>query len=234
MLSKGFVIVASVNKAFYYAAKKLAESVRDFHPEANITFFTHEEWIESEDRDLFDSIVTEGIPRHVRAKLWALNKTPYDITAYLDCDMMCQHEDIKDVFDLLPADLDIVFTKNRPYNAKLTNLSATEDMTCHCGFFVYRKNSKTMDLMGAWYTNYLDQSRPDYDIAHYPKDAIKWDTFTMWKLLTYGGHNIKWGYIPEPDARWNFVNGYKESELQGQETVLYHYTITKGMFREMD
>ena len=231
MFNKGFVIVASVNKSFYYAAKKLAESVRDFYPEANITFFTHEEWVEPEDRDLFDSIVTEGIPRHIRAKLWALNRTPYYITCYLDCDMMCQHEDIKDVFDLLPDDLDIVFTKNRPYNAKLTKLSATEEMTCHCGFFVYRKNSKTMDLMGAWYTEYLKQWEPDYDIAHYPKDAIKWDTFTMWKLLTYGGHDIKWSHVKEPDARWNFVNGYKQSELQGQETVLYHYTITEGMFK---
>ena len=69
-----------------------------------------------------------------------------------------------------------------------------------------------MDLMGAWYTEYLAQWKPDYDMLHYPKDARKWDTFTMWRLLTYGEKGVKWGYIAEPDARWNFVNGYHFEE----------------------
>lgn len=225
--SKGFVIVASKKKGFYRAAKKLAESIRDFWEDANITFFTHEHWVEEEDYDLFNNIITEGIPDHIRAKLWALNKTPYDITCYLDCDMVCQHEDIQNIFDLLPKSKDIVFTKNRPYNAKLTKLAEGEEMTCHCGFFIYRKNKATLNLMGAWWTEYLAQWEPDYDIAHYPKDAIKWDTFTMWRLLTYGGHKVNWGYIKSPDARWNFINGYHFEELHGTEIVLYHYTIRK-------
>jgi len=225
--SKGFVIVATKKKGFYRSAINLAESVKDFWPEADITLFTHEDWIEQEDRNLFDKIITKGIPNHIRAKLWALNKTPYDITCYLDADMHCEHEDIKDVFDLLPDHLDVVFTKNRPYNSALTTLSETEEMTCHCGFFVYRKNPEIMSLMGAWYTEYLEQQKPEYDMLHYPESAKKWDTFTMWRLLTYGEQKIKWGYIEPPDARWNFVNGYLESELQGTEVVLFHHTIPK-------
>ena len=225
--TKGFVIIASVKKGFYRYGKALAESVKDFWPDANITFFTHEEWVEPEDYTIFDNIITEGIPRHIRAKLWALNKTPYDITCYLDADMMCQHEDIQNVFNELPDDLDIVFTKNRSYNAKLTKLAEGEEMTCHCGFFIYRKNEATMDLMGAWYTEYLKQWEPDYDMLHYPEDARKWDTFTMWRLLTYGEKSVKWGYIKEPDARWNFVNGYHYEELQDSEIVMYHHTIAK-------
>lgn len=225
--SKGFIIVASKKHAFYRYAKLLAESVRDFWPEANITFFTERDWVQEEDYELFDIIIKDDVPSHIRTKLWALNKTPYDITCYLDADMMCMHEDIVNVFDQLPDDKDIVFTKNRPYNAKLTKLSNTEEMTCHCGFFIYRKTLAMMDLMGAWWTEYLKQWEPDYDIAHYPKDAIKWDTFTMWRLLTYGGHDINWGYIKEPDARWNFINGYTPDELKGTEIVLYHHTIPK-------
>src|SRR6056300_444358 len=106
--TKGFLIVASKQKGFYRYSKYLAESIKDFWPEANITFFTHEEWVQSEDYDLFDNIITEGIPDHIRAKLWALNKTPYDITAYLDADMICEHEDIKNIFDELPEELDLV------------------------------------------------------------------------------------------------------------------------------
>lgn len=230
--TKGFLIVASKQKGFYRHSKYLAESIRDFWPEANITFFTHEEWVQPEDYTLFDKIITEGIPDHIRAKLWALNKTPYDVTAYLDADMICEHEDIKNIFDELPEELDLVFTKNRPYNAKLTKLSATEEMTCHCGFFIYRKTPAVMDLMGAWWTEYLAQRKPDYDIAHYPKSAVQWDTFTMWKLLTYGGHDVKWGYIKEPDARWNFINGYHFEELQGTDIVLYHHTIPKDQLKE--
>lgn len=225
--SKGFLIVASKKKGFYKYAKFLAESIRDFWEDANITFFTHADWVEDEDCDLFNEIITEGIPNHPRAKLWALNKTPYDITAYLDADMICEHEDIQNIFDLLPEDKDIVFTKNRPYNAALTKLSETEEMTCHCGFFIYRKNEQTMSLMGAWWTEYCRQWEPDYDMMHYPKSARKWDTFTMWRLLEYGEQDVKWGYIEEPDARWNFVNGYHYEELQGTDIVLFHHTIPK-------
>jgi len=82
--SKGFIIVASKKHAFYRYAKLLAESVRDFWPEANITFFTEKEWVQEEDYDLFDNIIKDDVPSHIRTKLWALNKTPYDITCYLD------------------------------------------------------------------------------------------------------------------------------------------------------
>ena len=170
--TKGFVIVASVRKGFYRYAKVLAESVRDFYPEANITFFTHEEWVEPEDYTMFDNIVTEGIPRHIRAKLWALNKTPYDITCYLDADMMCEHEDIQNVWDELPDDMDIVFTKNRPYNAKLTKLSNSEEMTCHCGFFIYRKNEATMDLVVLGTLSISDSGNPITTCNTIPKMLV--------------------------------------------------------------
>ena len=59
--------------------------------------------------------------------------------------------DIEFVFDQLPDDLDLIFTKIRPYNAKVTKLSNTEEMTMHCGMFVYRNNPQTIKLMESWY-----------------------------------------------------------------------------------
>lgn len=229
----GFVIVATKMPGYFRAAIKLAESIIDFWPEAKITFYTEEKWVDTAHPEcelkpgqyqLFDNVITWEVPSHIRAKLWALEHTPYERTCYLDCDMECWHEDIQDVFDLL-GDKDLVFTKIRPYNAKLTKLSNTEEMTMHCGWFVYNDKPDTLALMSAWYGEYLHQQTKEYDIAHYPIDAIKWDTFTMWRLLTYSDHKVNWGFIDEPDARWNFVNGYKDEELQGTDIVLYHYTI---------
>lgn len=229
MPNNGFVYVASLRRGYYRAAKNSALSLLDYYPDAKITLFTHAEWVEDGDYDIFETIITEDVPRHKRAKLWALNKTPYDLTAYMDCDTEVHHEDIQKIFDQIPEDKDIIFTANRPYNAALTKLSDTEEMTEHCGLFVYRNNQQTLDLMWAWWEQYLAQNHPDYDMGKYPKSAAQWDTFTMWKLLTYGNTGVRAGRFPDPDARWNFVSGYKEQELQGQEMVIYHYTLPAGL-----
>lgn len=224
MQNNGYVYVASVNKAYYKAAKKSAESLLDFYPEANITLFTHKDWVEEDDYKIFQHIITDDFPNHIRAKLWALSKTPYDLTLYLDCDTMVEHEDIANVFDLI-GDKDIIFTRNRPYNAKITKLSDTEEMIYHCGLFLYRNNTQTKDLMDNWYFNYLNQIDPNWDPTPYTYKVKNWDTFTMWNLLNNTEHRVNVGEFPQPDARWNFVIGYKESELQGTETVIFHYTI---------
>jgi hypothetical protein len=229
MQNNGFVYVASNNRAYYRAARNSAQSLLDYYPDAKITIFTHPEWVEEGDDQIFERIYTDDVPYHIRAKLWALDKTPYDLTLYVDCDTEICHEDIQKVFDQIPEDTDLLFTANRPYNAKLTRLSETEEMTEHCGLFLYRSNPETLRLMGAWWSEYCKQREPDYDNLHYPKQALQWDTFTMWRLLTYGDFDIKHGRFPDPDARWNFVVGYKEEELQGQEMVIYHYTLPKSI-----
>ena len=224
MKSNGFVYVASVNKAFYQAALQSARSLLDFFPEAKITLFTHEPWVCDEAREIFDQIITDGVPNHIRAKLWALSKSPYDITLYVDCDTLINSEEISGVFDLL-GDNDILFTRNRPYNAKITKLSETEEMIYHCGLFLYRTET-TKDLMDSWYRWYLEQNDPRWDPSPYPEQVRKWDTFTMWNLLTNGNFNVIVGEFPQPDAKWNFVTGYKQGELMGEEAVILHYTIS--------
>ena len=226
----GFVIVASKHERFYKAAIECAESVKLFWPEAHITVFVdHEEWIKPTDYNHADHIIHWEVPKHIRAKLWALGQTPYKgITCYLDADMTCQHEDVENIFEQLPEELDLIFTKIRPYNAKVTKLSNTEEMTAHCGMFLYRNKPKVIELMNSWYGEYLKQnekSNGEYinDIGDYPDDVRKWDTFTMWKLLTYSDHGVSWH--DDLHIKWNFINGHSYDELEDQEIVFWHYTI---------
>ena len=93
----------------------------------------------------------------------------------------------------------------------------------HCGMFVYRNNPQTIKLMNSWYGEYVKQQDPDHDIGTYPNECRKWDTFTMWKLLTYSDHGVIWG--EDMPIRWNFINGHMDSELEGDEIVMWHYSI---------
>jgi len=221
----GFLLVGSVYEKFYRSAIECAESIKLFDPDAHVTVYcSKEEWVKPTDWNHADWIVTWEVPDHIRAKLWALAQTPYKgITCYLDADMVCEHEDIKDIFKQLPKNKDLIFTKIRPYNAKITKLTNTEEMTAHCGMFLYRNNKQTIKLMNSWYGEFLYQQDGKNDIGNYPESVRKWDTFTMWKLLNYSDHGVKWA--EDLHCRWNFVNGYQEEELGDQERVMYHYTI---------
>ena len=222
----GYLYVASRDERYLKAAVQSAESLLDFHPKAKITLFTEERWDGTYDKSMFDNVFY--CDDHVRAKLWALSRTPYDKTMYIDCDTYIQHEDIKKVFTFL-KDNDIIFTRNRPYNAKITKLSDTEEMIYHCGIFVYRKTLHTQELFLDWFEGYKKQVSPGFDISPYPERARPWDTFTMWYLLNKTRHQqtIKVGEFPSPDARWNFCMGQKPEELMGEEIVITHYTISR-------
>lgn len=228
----GYLYVATVRYEYYLAAKESAQSLLDFNPEARITLFTLKEWVEEDDSEIFDMIVTD-IPNHVRTKLWALSRTPYDVTMYVDCDTYIQHEDISKVFDLI-GDNDIIFTRNRPYNSKITKLNDDEEMIYHCGIFVYKKNLNTIELMDDWYEQYCEQIKPEYDPSPYPIKVKPWDTFTMWYLLNKTKHKdtIKVGEFPAPDARWNFCMGQRPEELDGQDVVVTHYTLGRITLNE--
>jgi hypothetical protein len=221
----GYLYVATVRYEYYLAAKESALSLLDFHPEANICLFTLPEWVEEEDHEIFDRIVTD-IPNHTRTKLWALSRTPYDLTLYVDCDTWVQSEDIQTIFNYI-EDNDIIFTRNRPYNSKITQLNEEEEMIYHCGIFLYRKNMQIVELMDDWYEYYCKQINRDHDMSPYPEKARPWDTFTMWYLLNKTKHKdtIKIGDFPSPDARWNFCMGQRPEELEGQDVIITHYSL---------
>lgn len=226
-MNNGYLYVATVKHNYYRAAKLSAISLKEFYPEAKTCIFTLPEWVDDETFKIFDHVFTNP-PNHVRAKLWALQYTPFKTTMYLDCDTYIEHEDISKAFDYL-GDNDIIFTRNRPYNAKITKLSETEEMIYHCGVFVYDRNSRTKKLMSDWYLKYCEQIKPGYDPSPYSDRVRPWDTFTMWYLLNKTEHKklIKVGDFPSPDARWNFVMGQRPSELEEQPKIITHYSIHK-------
>ena len=222
-VTKGYLLVASTSVAYYKAAVRCAISLRDHYPEANITLFTHEAFVNDKDRSIFDNIIT-GIPIHSRAKLWALDKTPYDITLYLDCDTEIWHEDISQVFDYL-GDNDIAITNIREYAGKGTSVSDTENMTYHCGMFVYRKTEKTLEFMRKWWNDYIIQTTSEpWPYPNYDSKMKPWDQFTFWRLLKEDP-SIKVSVLPD-DARWNFIWVYNENETD-KPIVVYHYTIPR-------
>jgi len=223
-LSKGFLLVASISSAFYDAGIRLAVSIKDHYPDARITLFTHKDFVKDKDRYLFENIHT-GVPVHTRAKLYALDKSPYDITLYMDCDTEVWHEDIKDIFELL-GDNDIALTEIREYSGKGTAVNNTEKMKYHCGLFLYRNTEKVRAFMKKWWDDYLIQIHSKvWPWPKYTERMKPWDQFTFWRLCKENQFDIKVATLPD-DARWNFVYNYNDNETD-KPIVVHHYTIPK-------
>lgn len=230
--SKGFVIVASYRYVFYKSAILCAETLRDYYPDAHITFFTHDEWVDS-DCKVFDNVVTD-IPIDKRTKMWALAQTPYDLTMYLDSDIQVQDAEVSTCFDLIPENCDILMTKIRPYAAVITQFPGGE-LTWHCGVFLFRKSKAMTEFFEKWYNDYYkQQNRWEFDTDLYPKELQQWDSWTFWKLCNLDNYDKKINIqrFPE-DSRWNFHN-LRYDELQGKSIILYHNTIRNGKRHERD
>jgi hypothetical protein len=222
--NNGFLIVASVNNAYYRSAINLADSILDFYPEAKITLFTHPELFEEKHRHLFD-VVDLSAPIHKRAKLFALPKTKYDITAYVDADCEVQSEEISEIFDQL-GNNDIMLTKIRKYAAADTRISETEELIWHCGVFLYNNKKKTLQMMQDWWTEYDYQITADpWPWPEHSKAMAPWDQYTFYRLYTSKKYkSVKIDVFPGEDARWNFVSIYNKSETTNHP-VIYHYTL---------
>lgn len=221
----GFILVASKNKKYLTSAVFAAESLKEYWPEAKVSLFTQEDFYHKSLESVFDSINYDA-PRNQRAKLWALDKTPYNITTYLDADVEIMHEDIKLIFDLIAPKTDILLTKIRPYNGKITKFPGGE-LTDHCGLFMYRSNKRTLEFMKQWWLLWQEQENKTWkwDTTLYPEALRPWDQWTYWWLQNKTTYKINHDYFPD-DARWNFVNGYKSTETD-KPIVIYHHTVKK-------
>ena len=223
--NNGFLIVATVSKAYYRSAINLAHSILDFYPEAKITLFTQQELFEEADRKIFDE-VDLSCPHHKRAKLYALPKTKYDITAYIDADCEVQNDGIEEIFDQL-GDNDIVLTKIRKYAAADVKISDTETMIWHCGVFLYNNKKKTLQMMQDWWTEYDYQINVEsWPWPEHRRSMRPWDQYTFYRLYTSKKYkSIKIDCFPGEDARWNFVSLYKKTETT-DHPIIYHYTLS--------
>lgn len=231
MIKRGYVITASVYPEYVHSANYCGGSIKDFDPDAHITLFVPEELREHVDDTCFDSIITEGVPNHKRTKLYALSRTPYtEMTVYVDADMDCRHEDVQNIWDEMPDDVDILITKIRPYNGKEDRWPGGKtipagQMIHHGGFFMYRTNPQTLEFMQRWWDDYFEiKNNPwPYDEAECRRSFGQWDQFVFWRLLNVDKLDVKVDFFRD-DGRWNFVNGYYPREAKGP-IVFYHNTI---------
>lgn len=219
-LTKGFIYGVGANSIFLKTAKMSAYTLRDHYPEANITLVAPARMIDDECRELFDNIICdEYVPDSVRTKLWALSKTPYDLTMYLDADTLIMSEEIASCFDQL-GENDILFTRIRLYNSNPKGIVPSKDYQYHGGVFLY--NRKCIPMMVEWWDRW-QQGNANWDYE-YNIELRSWDQFYLYYILKYTDHGLKVGFF-EDDARWNFVVGYLRSELNGKSEIIRHCTI---------
>jgi len=171
----------------YYEYSLLsAQSLRDFYPEANITLFTHQDFVDERAEKLFDEIRV-GIPHSPRAKMWCMARTPYDVTLYNDVDSYIRRRKIRKVFDQLDQN-DMMFGTNLSYTVSKKELCYADKnhehkITHHGSLCLYYKNDLNLDFHQTWYDEYIKQvSSPwEYDWA----DPVwkKFDMHTLWRLM---------------------------------------------------
>jgi len=232
----GIVLVASMSKAYYTSAVRLACSIRDYS-NFPITLFTHESFVQENHRNLFDNIIT-NIPVHIRAKLWGISKSPYENTLYLDSDMEVVSPEFSKVFDLL-EDNDLILTKIRPHVSKEVIISKTtkEKLIYHGGFIMFNHKTHTRRLMENWWTGYTEQQKNWNFPDHYDRNMQRWDQFTLWRLLKESEYNFKIK-TPKNDYRWNYIHLYDElgvnpkSKKESESPIIYHYTIPEEFVKQ--
>ena len=230
-IRNGFLIVASQLREYLDSANYLANSIKDYYPEAHITLFVAPSIAQYVDQQAFDIIISEDVPNHTRTKLYALSRTPYtNLTVYVDADMECMHSDVSTIWNEIPDDKDIMITRIRPYNGKEDRWPGGATipkgrMIYHGGFFMYRSNPQTLEFMRRWWEDYKTQrSEPwPYSEEECRRSFAQWDQFTFWKLMTVDKLDVQVGVF-EDDARWNFVNGYYPKEAK-KEIIFWHHTI---------
>ena len=224
-MTKGYVVVASTTKFFYLSAINLIESIKYFDPNANVTLFTEERFLDGQE-SCADKI--EFVNAHKRAKLDGMARSPYDQTFYIDADCEVEHEDIATVFDHL-GDNDLVFTGLPPERhycyAEVFFKGATKPDGSKGGFelcggvaLYNMSNPLVKSFMQDWYELTVKQYDGEWwpkksdgteDLDNYPASFKRWDQFSLWWLINkepkYKDLKVS---IFEDDARWNFFNGY--------------------------
>lgn len=233
-MNNGYVYVASMSSAYYRAAVRSADSLKDHYPDAKITLFTHPEFFNEKDRKLFDRVYLD-IPYHIRAKMYGMYNSPYDKTLYIDADTEIRSEKIKDVFNLL-GDKDIIFTRIIPHVSKSRKIDDDNELEYHGGIILYNNKKTTISLIKEWYELYLYQRSTAWEnsiFKQFDKGMKPWDQFTVWYLLNKEERHkeVKHGFFPDGGVSYNYIyvlefNSMKKNlPYRNIEQIIYHYTI---------
>jgi hypothetical protein len=226
----GYIYAATCNYKFYRSACYSAETLKENYPDANITLFTHKEWVDSSAK-VFDNVVTEDVPINERAKLWACARTPYEKTLYVDADTEILSPEIANVFDQLDDNHDMVMGEVREYAHAIVSFPGGT-FKYHCGIYLYNNKPTTLNFMEEWWRMWIKQE--DHRINHtwdlddklFPKNKLAhWDTWGFWRLTELEGWNEKIKIKTFDNiAKWNYHN-YRVEELKGEDIVILHHTL---------
>ena len=231
--TKGYLLVASKHDIYYKWACNLLDGIKDFYPEAKVCLVTEERFLDHR-ADQADEILF--CDDHVRAKLWGMANTPWDITFYLDVDMEVLHEDISKVFDEL-GESDMVFNvleKKHWHVFMETDFPGGVFELCG-GVCLYRKSELVDQFMQDWYDYYVKQSahqwwplndKGEFDYELYPSCLSKWDQFTLWYLVNKDPKykDLVVGEFEE-NMKWNYWAILDRTDFpMPEDTVLIHWS----------
>lgn len=226
---RGFIYVASVNRLYYELAINSCTTLKDYYPDAHVTLFTHEKFLDDRVKGLFDNIVT-NIPIHVRAKMWGMARTPYDKTIYIDCDSIIAHRDIKKMHGFLD-ECDMFCGDVADYTVADIRY-AHVDRKCeykamhHGSMWGYNKTSLTIDFMQTWFDKFVQQKEAptwEFDDFAYPVWQ-QFDMFTLWRLIT---NHFNEGFDRFQDlnirilpSRWNSSGQVLRHHVDGPKVIV--------------
>lgn len=191
---KGFIYVASRDVRYYEWAVNACNTLRDYHPNAHVTLFTHENFVDDQCK-VFDNVIV-NIPVHYRAKMWCMARTPYEKTIYIDADSIVTHKDIRTMHDdFLTDDYDMFFCPVTTYtvgNFRWAFIDKDQKIVppYHGAICGYKKTPLTIDFQQTWFDEYVKQrtERWAYGKHHYEEWKV-FDMFTLWRITSnhYGG-----------------------------------------------
>ena len=122
----------------------------------------------------------------------------------------------------------------KPEHIQLYKEGKAHKFRWHCGMFAWNKNERTQELWHQW-IKWYKRHTVEKNTKPFPNKLTYWDTFAFWRAL-YENPELtsKLDLVRLPnDAKYNFVTGYKETELRpGHEKAVLHYTIDPAAVRQ--
>ena len=229
--TKGFLIVATKRKQFLMGADNVKESILDHYPEAKITLFTEQHFIDDPEcqkyfRD-FDHVLPTPSNTN-REKMWGMANSPYDLTFYMDADVEIISEEISSVFDHLEdGKYDMAYVNLTKEGAKHfadwewgPNLfddgyKGAPDHLAHCGGVALydTRNPLINEFMMDWYNLYLQQRNGHWTPKEFDNIKVgnfrEWDQLTLWWLIYHSPKykSLKWKFFDD-NYRWNYFTSF--------------------------
>ena len=230
--TKGFLTVATKRKQFLMSADNLKESLLDHYPEAKITLFTEQRFIDDPScqnyfRD-FDQVLPTPSNTN-REKMWGMANSPYDLTFYMDADIEIVHKDISNVFDHLEdGKYDMAYvnlTKEGGYgyfaewdwgpNLYDDGWKGAPDHLAHCGGVALydTRNPLIKEFMLDWYNLFFKQRDGEWNPIEFDNIKVgnfrQWDQLTLWWLIYHSPKYefLKWKFFDD-NYRWNYFTAF--------------------------